>query len=56
MSDKLSSLRQTNTWVFVPRPPGLNIVGRKWIFKTKHRPNGSVDKYKSRLVARGFTQ
>jgi histone deacetylase 1/2 len=31
-------------------------VGSKWIFKTKQRPDGSVDKYKARLVARGFTQ
>jgi hypothetical protein len=40
----------------VPWPPGVNIVGSKWIFKAKQRPDGSVDKYKARLVARGFTQ
>jgi hypothetical protein len=37
-------------------PPGVNIVGSKWIFKTKRRPDGSIDKHKARLVARGFTQ
>ena len=31
-------------------------MGSKWIFKTKHRPDGSIDKHKARLVARGFTQ
>jgi hypothetical protein len=56
MSDELSALRQTNTWVLVPRPPGVNIVGSKWNFKSKQRPDGSVDKYKARLVSRGFTQ
>jgi hypothetical protein len=40
----------------VPRPPGTNIVGSKWIFKTKHHLDGSVEKHKARLVARGFTQ
>ena len=35
---------------------GTNIVGSKWISKTNFRPDGSVDKYKVRLVAQGFTQ
>ena len=56
MLDELAALHHTKTWVLVPRPPGVNIVGSKWIFKTKHLPDGSVDKYKARLVARGFTQ
>ncbi|XBI69290.1 hypothetical protein VPH35_048377 [Triticum aestivum] len=56
MSEEFAALRHTNTWVLVPRPPGGNIVSYKWIFKTKHRPDGSVDKHKARLVARGFTQ
>uniref|UniRef100_A0A8R7NWC1 Reverse transcriptase Ty1/copia-type domain-containing protein n=1 Tax=Triticum urartu TaxID=4572 RepID=A0A8R7NWC1_TRIUA len=56
MSEEFAALRHTNTWVLVPRPPGVNIVSCKWIFKTKHRPDGSVDKHKARLVARGFTQ
>ncbi|KAK1641706.1 hypothetical protein QYE76_059511 [Lolium multiflorum] len=56
MSEELNALRQTKTWILVPRPAGVNIVGSKWIFKTKQRPDGSVDKYKARLDARGFTQ
>ena len=56
MADEVAALRHTKTWVLVPRPPGVNIVGSKWIFKTKYRPDGSVDKHKARLVARGFTQ
>jgi histone deacetylase 1/2 len=55
MAEELSALSQKNTWTLVPRPPGKNIVGGKWIFKTKHRLDGSVEKYKARLVARGFT-
>jgi hypothetical protein len=56
MAEEFSALSQTNTWTLVPRPPGTNIVGSKWIFKTKHRLNGSIEKHKARLVARGFTQ
>jgi hypothetical protein len=56
MAEEFSALSQTNTWTLVPHPPGKNIVGSKWIFKTKHRPDGSIEKHKARLVARGFTQ
>jgi histone deacetylase 1/2 len=56
MSAEFSALRQTGTWTLVPRPRHVNLVGCKWIFKTKHRPDGSIDRHKARLVARGFTQ
>jgi hypothetical protein len=56
MAAEFAALSQTRTWTLVPRPPGVNTIGSKWIFKTKHRPDGSIDKHKARLVARGFTQ
>jgi hypothetical protein len=56
MAVEFDALQQTGTWILVPPPPGVNIVGSKWIFKTKHRPDGFIDKNKARLVARGFTQ
>ncbi|XP_051206272.1 uncharacterized mitochondrial protein AtMg00820-like [Lolium perenne] len=56
MADEVAALHHTRTWVLVPRPPGVNIVRCKWIFKTKQQPDGSIDKHKARLVARGFTQ
>ena len=56
MADEFAALTRTGTWTLVPCPPGVNIVGSKWIFKTKHCPDGSIDKHKARLVARGFTQ
>jgi hypothetical protein len=56
MTEEFTALQQTRTWNLVPRPPDVNIVGSKWVFKTKQLPDGSVDKYKARLVARGFTQ
>jgi hypothetical protein len=38
----------------VPKPSGRNIISCKWIFKIKEKSDGSVDKFKARLVARGF--
>jgi hypothetical protein len=40
----------------VPRPKEKTVVSSKWIYKTKHSANGSVEKYKARFVARGFSQ
>jgi len=40
----------------VPHLQGCKVIGSKWVFCIKHGPNGTVQKYKARLVARGFTQ
>jgi reverse transcriptase-like protein len=40
----------------VPCPKGHKVVRSRWIFHIKHRPNGTIQKYKARLVIQGFTQ
>ena len=40
----------------VPRPDGKSVVTSKWIYKIKHAVDGSIEKYKARFVARGFSQ
>ena len=47
---------ENNTWILTDLPPGCKRVGCKWIFKKKLWPGGTVDKYKFRLVVKGFTQ
>jgi hypothetical protein len=40
----------------VKRPDRANLVTGKWVFLVKYAPNGGVERYKARLVARGFSQ
>lgn len=56
MNEEMAALRSNGTWDLVPRPPKTNIVGSKWVFRTKYLADGSVDRHKARLVAQGFSQ
>jgi hypothetical protein len=53
---ELKSLQDHGTWKIVPRPEGKHIVSCKWVWRIKTKPDGSIERYKARLVARGFTQ
>ena len=44
------------TWDFVPASSRLLIVSCRWVLTIKYHLNGTVDRYKARLVTRGFTQ
>jgi hypothetical protein len=52
----MDTLEKAGTWNTVSRPPGKNVVGSKWVFHIKRNADGSIDKYKARLVAKHFTQ
>ena len=56
MTVEYDSLIKNKTWTLVPLPPGKNLVGCKWIYKTKFTSDGHIEKHKARLVAKGFSQ
>ncbi|KAH9799298.1 reverse transcriptase Ty1/copia-type domain-containing protein [Citrus sinensis] len=56
MKEELQALHQNQTWVLVPRPNNVNVIGSKWVYRIKYREDGTIDRYKARLVAKGFTQ
>uniref|UniRef100_A0A2N9H2D8 Reverse transcriptase Ty1/copia-type domain-containing protein n=1 Tax=Fagus sylvatica TaxID=28930 RepID=A0A2N9H2D8_FAGSY len=56
MKDEMHALHHNNTWTLVPRQPGMNVIGCRWIFKTKLHSDGSLDRLKARLVAKGYNQ
>lgn len=51
-----SSLMSNRTWHLVEPPVGANIIRSKWVFRIKYHPNGTIDKYKARLVVKGCSQ
>jgi hypothetical protein len=56
MMEEYQSIMKNDVWEVVPRPKGKSVVTSKWIYNIKHVANGSIDKYKSRFVARRFSQ
>ena len=56
INSEIESIMQNRTWELVNLPPRNKLLGCKWIFKKKLKPDGSIDKYKIILVAKGFKQ
>ena len=54
--DEITSIEKNHTWFLVDLPAGAKPIGLKWVFKIKRNPDGSVNKYKARLVEKGYVQ
>jgi hypothetical protein len=52
----MDSIISNGTWEVADRPYGCKPMGYKWMFKKKLRHDGTIKKYKTRLVATGYTQ
>jgi len=56
INDEMDSLQSNETWHLTELPPGCKTIGCKLILKKKLKLDGTVDKYKAHLVAKGFRQ
>jgi hypothetical protein len=54
MDVEFDALQKNRTWYLVPPKPGFNIIDCKWVYKVKRKADGSIDWYKTRLVAKEF--
>ncbi|CAI7865162.1 unnamed protein product [Closterium sp. NIES-53] len=56
MEKELASIKENGVFELVDPPKGAYLVGCKWVLKKKLGADGSVERYKARLVAQGYTQ
>ena len=56
MKYEMESMRINQVWELVDLPLGKKSIGNKWVLKIKRKADGSIDKYKAQLVAKGYTQ
>src|SRR5438445_3471354 len=56
MQEEFQALKKNDTWDIVSLPPEKRAVRFKLIFTVKQTPEGKVDRYKARLVTKGYSQ
>lgn len=56
MEANLKALEDINTWTIAILPPGKKAIGCKYVYKIKYNLDGTINKHKAKLVAKGFTQ
>jgi len=56
MDEEIKALTSKGTWELVSAPTDEVVVGCRWVFNLKYRLDGSVDRYKARIMANGYTQ
>jgi len=56
MKREMEAIEKNKTWELTNLPKGMKPIGVKWIFKTKLKENGEIEKFKAKLVAKGYAQ
>ncbi|KAG7543542.1 Integrase catalytic core [Arabidopsis thaliana x Arabidopsis arenosa] len=56
MGSEVGALEENNTWTIEDLPPGKKAIGSKWVYKIKYNSDGTIERYKARLVALGNSQ
>jgi len=56
MNKEIEALNNNNTWDLVDLPAGKKAISSKWVYKVKLKSDGTLERFKARLVIRGFTQ
>ena len=56
MEKEYQVLMSNQTWLLVPYQGQENIIDSKWVFKTKYKADGTIERRKARLIAKGFQQ
>ena len=56
MKKEFDALHSNHTWDIVPLTKGKKPISCKWVYKVKYKSDGTIERYKARIVAKGFTK
>jgi hypothetical protein len=56
MQQEFDALISNGTWSLCPKPQNQNVIHNKWVYRIKQKSDGTIDRFKTRLVAKGFEQ
>ncbi|KAG8490916.1 hypothetical protein CXB51_014727 [Gossypium anomalum] len=56
MKVELEMIHKNDTWNLVDRPDHKKVIGVTWVFRAKYNADGSLNKYKARLVVKGYAR
>jgi len=56
MQEEMEALHRNHTWELVPPPKDRKSIGNKWVYKIKRDGNDQVERYRARLVVKGYAQ
>ncbi|KAL4335004.1 hypothetical protein GQ457_07G016830 [Hibiscus cannabinus] len=56
VEEEINALEKNDTWTVMDLPQGKKVVGCKWVFVVIFNSDGSIQRHKARVVAKGYTQ
>ena len=56
MDDEINGIEKNKTWELVDLPEGKEVIGVKWVYKTKSNVEGKIERHKAKLVVKGYKQ
>ncbi|KAI4357505.1 hypothetical protein L6164_001448 [Bauhinia variegata] len=56
MDEEIYAIEKNDTWELTDLPTDKEPIGVKWVYKTKYKPNGEIERFNSRLVTKGYKQ
>lgn len=56
MKEEMLAIERNDTWELIDAPKDKNVIRLKWVFRTKYNVDGSIQKHKAQLVAKGYPQ
>eukprot|EP00253_Pinus_taeda_P029848 PITA_29848 len=56
MDEEMNSIERSKTWDLVELPKGKEVIGVKWVYKTKSNAEGKIERHKARMVVKGYKQ